>query len=53
MKIIKEALVMRPQDHFVMFSSELGLGKDELWNHIEYYMKVQDHYEESTDTEEI
>lgn len=52
-KIIKEALVMRPQDHFVMFSSELGLGKDELWNHIENYMKVQDHNEESTDNEEI
>jgi len=33
-KIIKEALVMRGGDKLIMFSSETGIGKDELWAHI-------------------
>ncbi|MNJ63308.1 putative GTP-binding protein EngB [compost metagenome] len=33
-KIIKESLVLRAGDQFVMFSSEEGIGKDELWSHI-------------------
>lgn len=33
-KIIKESLVLRARDQFVMFSSEEGIGKDELWSHI-------------------
>ncbi|WP_159881131.1 ribosome biogenesis GTP-binding protein YihA/YsxC [Paenibacillus puerhi] len=34
-KIIKEALGADKSDPFIMFSSELGLGKDELWSVIE------------------
>ncbi|MNE61780.1 putative GTP-binding protein EngB [compost metagenome] len=52
-KMIKDALVMRPQDHFVMFSSEEGIGKDELWNYIEQYMEEQKNSHESMDTEGI
>jgi GTP-binding protein len=35
MKIIRETLDMDKKDPIVMFSSELGLGKDELWSIIE------------------
>lgn len=31
LKIIKEALVLRAGDPIIMFSSEEGLGRDELW----------------------
>jgi len=34
-KIVKETLQMDKNDPFVLFSSELGLGKDELWGVIE------------------
>ncbi|WP_410771863.1 ribosome biogenesis GTP-binding protein YihA/YsxC [Fontibacillus sp. BL9] len=34
LKIIKEALVMRAGDQIIMFSSEEGMGRDELWAHI-------------------
>ncbi|MEF2968001.1 ribosome biogenesis GTP-binding protein YihA/YsxC [Paenibacillus sp. M1] len=34
LKIIKEALVMRAGDPIVMFSSEAGIGRDELWGQI-------------------
>ncbi|OXM86881.1 ribosome biogenesis GTP-binding protein YihA/YsxC [Paenibacillus rigui] len=34
-KIVKETLQFDKSDHFVLFSSELGLGKDELWSIIE------------------
>jgi GTP-binding protein len=30
-KVIKQVLNMRPEDKIIMFSSELGLGRDELW----------------------
>jgi GTP-binding protein len=30
-KVIKQTLNMRPEDKIIMFSSELGLGRDELW----------------------
>jgi GTP-binding protein len=33
-KIIKEELKADPRDSVVLFSSETGLGKDELWSHI-------------------
>ncbi|MFD1178688.1 ribosome biogenesis GTP-binding protein YihA/YsxC [Paenibacillus puldeungensis] len=35
MKIIRDALVMRAGDKFIMFSAEEGIGKDELWEYIE------------------
>ncbi|MDR0267735.1 ribosome biogenesis GTP-binding protein YihA/YsxC [Paenibacillus sp.] len=34
-KQMKECLLLRKMDAFVMTSSETGLGKDELWAHIE------------------
>jgi GTP-binding protein len=34
-KIVKETLQMDKDDPFVLFSSELGVGKDELWEVIE------------------
>jgi GTP-binding protein len=40
-KIIKENLGMRPQDAIVLFSSELGLGRDELWQVIEQAAVLQ------------
>jgi GTP-binding protein len=33
-KQMKEGLLMRKTDTFVMFSSETGLGKDDLWAQI-------------------
>ncbi|WP_274362595.1 ribosome biogenesis GTP-binding protein YihA/YsxC [Paenibacillus thermotolerans] len=38
-KVIKQNLGMRPGDPFVMFSSEEGLGKDELWSIIQSYIQ--------------
>ncbi|MNI17338.1 putative GTP-binding protein EngB [compost metagenome] len=52
-KIIKDALVMRPQDSFVMFSSEAGIGKDELWNQILQHIGEPENCHESMDTEGI
>ncbi|GGG74479.1 ribosome biogenesis GTP-binding protein YihA/YsxC [Paenibacillus radicis (ex Gao et al. 2016)] len=31
LKVIKETLEVDPRDHFVKFSSDTGLGRDELW----------------------
>lgn len=36
-KIVKHGLSFVPEDDFVLFSSETGLGKDELWSVIERY----------------
>lgn len=36
-KIVKETLGFKPHHSMVMFSSETGLGKDELWGIIESY----------------
>jgi GTP-binding protein len=33
--IVKKALNVRPEDQFVLFSSETGQGKEELWDIIE------------------
>ncbi|WP_106768526.1 ribosome biogenesis GTP-binding protein YihA/YsxC [Paenibacillus faecalis] len=40
-KIIKEALGFQPQHSMVMFSSENGLGKDELWDIIKSYANLE------------
>ncbi|ANY72410.1 YihA family ribosome biogenesis GTP-binding protein [Paenibacillus ihbetae] len=37
-KIVKETLGFQPYHSFVMFSSELGLGKEELWEIIESHI---------------
>ncbi|MDQ0090841.1 GTP-binding protein [Paenibacillus anaericanus] len=42
LKLIREALAMRAGDGFIMFSSEEGIGKDELWSHIKQHMKNED-----------
>jgi GTP-binding protein len=34
LKIVKDTLQMRQQDTIVLFSSELGMGRDELWEAI-------------------
>lgn len=33
-KIIKQELGMTPEDKFIMFSSEAGIGREELWGYI-------------------
>lgn len=40
-KIVKEALGFQPQHSMVMFSSENGLGKDELWDIIKSYANLE------------
>jgi GTP-binding protein len=42
MKIIRETLEMDKTDPIIMFSSELGLGKDELWQLIEQHIGYAD-----------
>ncbi|MEK8131323.1 ribosome biogenesis GTP-binding protein YihA/YsxC [Paenibacillus filicis] len=37
-KIVRETLGADKNDPFILFSSELGLGKDELWSVIEQYI---------------
>lgn len=39
MKIIREALVMRAGDELMLFSSEAGLGRDELWEKINSFIE--------------
>lgn len=51
-KIVKETLQFDKSDPFVLFSSELGLGKDELWQIIEekigYGQQAEDQEEEAS-----
>ncbi|GAA4842250.1 ribosome biogenesis GTP-binding protein YihA/YsxC [Paenibacillus vulneris] len=49
-KIVKETLQMDKNDPFVLFSSELGIGKDELWGVIE--SKIRNGEAASTPDEE-
>ncbi|GGH33622.1 ribosome biogenesis GTP-binding protein YihA/YsxC [Paenibacillus segetis] len=42
LKIIRESLAMRAGDGFIMFSSEEGLGKDQLWSHINQHIRSED-----------
>lgn len=37
-KIAKQALDLDPNDPFVLFSSETGFGKDQLWNILSSYL---------------
>lgn len=37
-KITKETLDLDPNDHFVLFSSETGQGKDEAWSILQSYL---------------
>ncbi|AWB45741.1 YihA family ribosome biogenesis GTP-binding protein [Paenibacillus sp. CAA11] len=39
LKVVKEGLMLRAGDELVMFSSEEGVGKDELWGVISRYME--------------
>ncbi|GAB6929335.1 ribosome biogenesis GTP-binding protein YihA/YsxC [Paenibacillus sp. JCM 10914] len=41
-KIVKDTLNFQPHHSFVMFSSELGLGKDELWAIMQSHMGTMD-----------
>lgn len=52
-KVIKEALDLRPGDLFVPFSSEEGLGKEELWEIITRFAGIgQTSAEEEPQAEE-
>ncbi|BCG60562.1 ribosome biogenesis GTP-binding protein YihA/YsxC [Paenibacillus sp. URB8-2] len=46
-KIMKEALGVLPGESFIPFSSELGLGKDELWALIESQIATEEPEEEA------
>ncbi len=52
-KIVKQALGFVPEDDFVMFSSETGLGKDELWAIIERHAfgNDEEEYEDEQDVQ--
>lgn len=39
-KIVKETLLLRETDKIVLFSSETGLGKDQLWNELIGYINA-------------
>ncbi|AIQ49011.1 GTP-binding protein [Paenibacillus sp. FSL R7-0273] len=56
-KIMKQELGVLPGDNFIPFSSELGLGRDELWALIEDYSRVneadQQPEEEAVEQEEL
>lgn len=41
-KVMKESLLLRSTDLFVMFSSELGVGKEELWAVIQSFVESSD-----------
>ncbi|GGA36421.1 ribosome biogenesis GTP-binding protein YihA/YsxC [Paenibacillus physcomitrellae] len=45
-KIVRQDLLMRGDDPFIMFSAEEGIGKDELWEVISRYAGEQDELEE-------
>ncbi|WP_046215725.1 ribosome biogenesis GTP-binding protein YihA/YsxC [Paenibacillus wulumuqiensis] len=50
-KIVKQDLGFVPEDDFVMFSSETGLGKEELWSIIERHAFATD--EDELEEEEM
>ncbi|SFJ11053.1 GTP-binding protein [Paenibacillus sp. UNC496MF] len=50
-KIVKEALGFRPTDRHVLFSSETGLGREELWAVMEGM--IAESGEEAAETEEV
>lgn len=52
-KVIKQALDLRPGDLFVPFSSELGLGKDELWEIITRHAGIGQFASDESESEEI
>ncbi|MBM6385212.1 MULTISPECIES: ribosome biogenesis GTP-binding protein YihA/YsxC [Paenibacillus] len=52
-KVIKQALDLRPGDLFVPFSSELGLGKDELWEIITRHAGIGQFASDESEPEEI
>ncbi|MFK0526127.1 ribosome biogenesis GTP-binding protein YihA/YsxC [Paenibacillus illinoisensis] len=52
-KVIKQALDLRPGDLFVPFSSELGLGKDELWEIITRHAGIGQSASDESEPEEI
>ncbi|NBD25889.1 ribosome biogenesis GTP-binding protein YihA/YsxC [Paenibacillus glycinis] len=50
-KMIKQALGFHPADRHVLFSSETGLGRDELWAVINE--AIEESNEEAAETEEV
>lgn len=42
LKIVREGLALRAGDPIVLFSSEEGIGKDELWNLISQHVKPEE-----------
>lgn len=41
-KLVKMTLGYDPSDTFVLFSSETGMGRDELWAHLQSFMEQQE-----------
>ncbi|MNP81850.1 putative GTP-binding protein EngB [compost metagenome] len=41
-KIMKEALGVQPGDNFIPYSSEIGLGREDLWNLVESMTAVEE-----------
>ncbi|QGQ95361.1 YihA family ribosome biogenesis GTP-binding protein [Paenibacillus psychroresistens] len=46
LKIVRDALIFDPSDRLIIFSSETGMGKDELWQVIEDAIEVASEEEE-------
>lgn len=55
MKIIREALVMRAGDQLMLFSSEAGIGRDELWAQINAFIDAgaEDPEEDGMEQEQV
>jgi GTP-binding protein len=51
LKIVRDALIFDPSDPLILFSSETGLGKDELWHVITEAMQINEEEEEDLQDE--
>jgi len=52
LKVVKDTLDFDPLDDIIVFSSETGLGKDEVWKAVKKRMYEQKEYEEELRKEE-
>jgi len=51
LKIVRDALIFDPSDRLILFSSETGLGKDELWQVITDAIAVEEEQDQVEDLE--
>lgn len=52
-KVVKETLDARPSDSIILYSSETGLGREELWEHIQEIIHVDEEDLENEDMHEL